>query len=144
MAARLLAALDQSCIAKLVLLLAVMAHRHVVHCPADAVKSSADAAAREQLAKVVEVLVADKVASFDDCVAWARLKFQDYFHDRIAQLTYTFPEDAITSTGAPFWSAPKRFPHPVKFDAADPAHASFMQVRAADSVVSLVGGVQVL
>jgi hypothetical protein len=40
------------------------------------VKSSADAAAREQLAKVVEVLVRDKVASFDDCIAWARLKFQ--------------------------------------------------------------------
>jgi hypothetical protein len=30
----------------------------------------------EQLAKVVEVLVRDKVASFDDCIAWARLKFQ--------------------------------------------------------------------
>jgi hypothetical protein len=44
--------------------------------PAEAVKSSADAAAREQLAKVVEVLVADKVASFEDCIAWARLKFQ--------------------------------------------------------------------
>jgi hypothetical protein len=53
---------------------------------------------------------------------------QDYFHDRIAQLTFTFPEDAITSTGAPFWSAPKRFPRPVKFDAADPAHASYVQV----------------
>jgi hypothetical protein len=43
---------------------------------AEAVKSSADAAAREQLAKVVEVLVRDKVASFEDCIAWARLKFQ--------------------------------------------------------------------
>lgn len=42
----------------------------------DTVKSSADAAAREQLAKVVEVLVADKVATFEDCIAWARLKFQ--------------------------------------------------------------------
>jgi len=53
---------------------------------------------------------------------------QDYFHDRIAQLTFTFPEDAVTSTGLPFWSAPKRFPRAVKFDAADPAHASFVQV----------------
>ena len=26
------------------------------------------------------------------------------------QLIFTFPEDAATSTGAPFWSAPKRFP----------------------------------
>eukprot|EP00775_Hariotina_reticulata_P006408 gene6408-6639_t len=97
---------------------------------ADSVKTSDDAAAREALSKVVEVLVADKVSSFDDCIAWARLKFQDYFHDRIAQLTYTFPEDAITSTGAPFWSAPKRFPRPVKFDAADPAQAGFVQAAA--------------
>ena len=43
---------------------------------ADTVRASADAAAREQMAKVVEVLVRDKVAGFDDCVAWARLKFQ--------------------------------------------------------------------
>jgi hypothetical protein len=43
---------------------------------ADTVKTSADAAAREQLAKVVEVLVRDKVSSFEDCVAWGRLKFQ--------------------------------------------------------------------
>jgi Ubiquitin-activating enzyme active site len=41
------------------------------------------------------------------------------FHDRIAQLVYTFPEDSVTSTGAPFWSAPKRFPHPLSFDASD-------------------------
>jgi ubiquitin-activating enzyme E1 len=96
----------------------------------ETVKSSADAAAREQLAKVVEVLVRDKVASFDDCIAWARLKFQDYFHDRIAQLTFTFPEDAVTSTGLPFWSAPKRFPRPVKFDTADSSHTSFVQAAA--------------
>lgn len=59
---------------------------YYMHCPpsflcrvcacADTVKTSADAAAREQLAKVVEVLVRDKVASFEDCIAWARLKFQ--------------------------------------------------------------------
>ncbi len=53
---------------------------------------------------------------------------QDYFHNRIAQLTYTFPEDATTSTGAPFWSAPKRFPRPLNFDPSDKAHAAFVQV----------------
>lgn len=61
---------------------------------------------------------------------------QDYFHDRIAQLTFTFPEDAVTSTGLPFWSAPKRFPRVVKFDAADAAHASFVQVRCAHGLSS--------
>lgn len=51
----------------------------------------------------------------------ALLGVQMQFHDRIAQLVYTFPEDAVTSTGAPFWSAPKRFPHALTFDAADPS-----------------------
>jgi hypothetical protein len=158
------------------------------------VRGSADAAAREQLAKVVEVLASERCTTFEECIAWARTKFQDFFHDRIAQLVYTFPEDAATSTGArggvtwwrrggvvvcfrglgsaglpgaaagalpagsgpphptpphptpphptpphptpphpagaPFWSAPKRFPHVLKFDAADPTHASLVQAGA--------------
>jgi ubiquitin-activating enzyme E1 len=69
------------------------------------------------------------VKSFEECVAWARLHFQEYFHNRVAQLTFTFPEDATTSTGMPFWSAPKRFPTALNFDPKDESHASFMQVR---------------
>lgn len=42
------------------------------------------------------------------------------------QLIFTFPEDAATSTGAPFWSAPKRFPHPLEFSASDPGHLHFV------------------
>ena len=41
---------------------------------------------------------------------------------------YTFPEDAVTSTGNLFWSAPKRFPRPLTFDPQDPSHAAFVQV----------------
>jgi ubiquitin-activating enzyme E1 len=95
-----------------------------------AAEASSDAAAREQLARVVEALVSDGVADFPGAVAWARRKFQQQFHDRVAQLTHTFPEDARTSTGALFWSAPKRFPRPLAFDAADPAHAAFVQAGA--------------
>eukprot|EP00884_Botryococcus_braunii_P010809 jgi/Botrbrau1/1972/Bobra.0052s0015.1 len=94
------------------------------------VRASSDAAAREQMEKVVEVLVTDRCTTFEDCIRWARLKFQTNFYDRIAQLTYTFPEDAVTSTGALFWSAPKRFPRPVVFSPEDPSHASFMQAAA--------------
>jgi len=96
----------------------------------DSVRTSADAAAREQLAKVVDVLCTEQVSSFDDCLAWGRKKFEEYFHDRVAQLVFTFPEDAVTSTGAPFWSAPKRCPHPLKFDAEDVSQASFIQAAA--------------
>lgn len=55
---------------------------------------------------------------------------QAQFHEKIAQLVYTFPEDAVTSTGSLFWSAPKRFPHPLNYDPNDPAHASFVQAAA--------------
>jgi ubiquitin-activating enzyme E1 len=44
---------------------------------------------------------------------------QHHYHDRIAQLVYTFPEDALTSTGASFWSAPKRFPHALDFQVSN-------------------------
>lgn len=46
------------------------------------------------------------------------------------QLIFTFPEDAATSTGAPFWSAPKRFPHPLQFSSADPSHLHFVMAAS--------------
>lgn len=54
------------------------------------------------------------------------IRFEDYFANRVKQLTYTFPEDAATSTGAPFWSAPKRFPRPLQFSTDDPSHLHFL------------------
>lgn len=63
-------------------------------------------------------------------MTWARLRFEDYFVNRIKQLKFTFPEDAATSTGAPFWSAPKRFPHPLQFSAVDPSHLQFIMAAS--------------
>jgi hypothetical protein len=56
----------------------------------DGIRASADAAAREQLARVVEVLAGERVADFDACIAWARLKFNDYFHDRWGRARFEF------------------------------------------------------
>ena len=42
----------------------------------DLVRQASDAASREQLEKVVEVLDTERCATFDDCVAWARSKFE--------------------------------------------------------------------
>jgi ubiquitin-activating enzyme E1 len=53
-------------------------------------------------------------------------RFEDYFANRVKQLTYTFPEDATTSNGTPFWSAPKRFPRPLQFSVDDPSHLCFI------------------
>lgn len=46
--------------------------------------------------------------------------------NRVKQLTFTFPEDATTSSGSPFWSAPKRFPKALEFTSSDPAYLSFI------------------
>jgi ubiquitin-activating enzyme E1 len=68
-------------------------------------------------------------------------RFEDYFSNRVKQLIFTFPEDAATSTGAPFWSAPKRFPHPLEFSAADSSHIHF--IMAASVLRALCFGISV-
>ncbi|XP_057483857.1 ubiquitin-activating enzyme E1 1-like isoform X1 [Actinidia eriantha] len=89
-------------------------------------RNAGDAQARDNLERVLECLDRDRCETFQDCITWARLKFEDYFANRVKQLTYTFPEDAATSTGAPFWSAPKRFPTPLQFSTADLSHLHFI------------------
>lgn len=46
------------------------------------------------------------------------------------QLTFTFPEDATTSNGTPFWSAPKRFPHALEFSVDDMSHLQFIMAAS--------------
>ncbi|KAK9750648.1 hypothetical protein RND81_02G210800 [Saponaria officinalis] len=91
-----------------------------------AMSNVGDAHARGKLERVLECLEKERCKTFDDCIAWARMKFEDYFTNHVKQLTYTFPEDAATSTGAPFWSAPKRFPRPLQFSSSDPSHLHFI------------------
>ncbi|CAA2969374.1 ubiquitin-activating enzyme E1 1-like isoform X2 [Olea europaea subsp. europaea] len=91
-----------------------------------AMRNAGDAQARDNLERILECLDRERCESFQDCIAWARLKFEDYFANRVKQLTYTFPEDAVTSTGVPFWSAPKRFPRPLQFSTDDPSHLHFL------------------
>eukprot|EP00850_Spirogloea_muscicola_P006789 SM000033S12310 [mRNA] locus=s33:1758:6785:+ [translate_table: standard] len=95
-----------------------------------AIRTAGDAQAREAVGRVVDCLVTERCTSFEDCIAWARLRFEDYFASRVKQLTFTFPEDATTSTGAPFWSPPKRFPRALQFDVNDPSHLSFAAAGA--------------
>ena len=97
---------------------------------AAAARSAGDAAARENLEKAAECLLTSRCATYEDCIAWARTRFQEAFYDKIAQLTFTFPEDAVTSTGSPFWSAPKRFPRVVNYASSDAAHLALMRAMA--------------
>ncbi|XP_073525785.1 LOW QUALITY PROTEIN: uncharacterized protein [Phyllobates terribilis] len=93
-------------------------------------RNAGDAQARDTLERVLECLDRDRCENFQDCLTWARLRFEDYFADRVKQLTFTFPEDAVTSTGAPFWSAPKRFPRPLQFSVNDASHLQYVLAAA--------------
>ncbi|XP_073297884.1 ubiquitin-activating enzyme E1 1-like [Primulina huaijiensis] len=93
-------------------------------------KNAGDAQARDTLERVLECLDKDRCDTFQDCITWARFKFEDYFANRVKQLTYTFPEDAATSSGAPFWSAPKRFPRALQFSNYDLSHLQFVLAGA--------------
>lgn len=41
-----------------------------------AVRQASDAAAREQLENIVEVLITERCHTFEDCIAWARRIFE--------------------------------------------------------------------
>lgn len=68
----------------------------------------------------------NKPSNYDDCIEWARLEFEKKFNHDIKQLLYNFPPDAKTSTGAPFWSGPKRAPTPLEFDINNQDHYDFL------------------
>ena len=73
------------------------------------------------------LLIRDKPDSFEECLIWGRNKFQELFHNNALQLLFNFPLDAVTSSGAPFWSGPKRPPTPIIFDVANPFHFAFVK-----------------
>lgn len=64
------------------------------------------------------------------CIEWARIKFEELFHNQISQLLFNFPEDQVTSSGAPFWSGPKRCPKPLKFSTKNDLHVNFIMATA--------------
>lgn len=80
----------------------------------------------ETLEGIQDSLVTHRPLTFEDCIVYARLKFEDLFHNSIVQLLYNFPPDQLTSTGQPFWSGPKRCPKPLVFNPEDPNHLEFV------------------
>ncbi|KAK9765192.1 E1 ubiquitin-activating protein [Basidiobolus ranarum] len=85
---------------------------------------------KEILEGLHNCLVTHKALFFEDCVAWARLQFEEYYHNTILQLLYNFPKDSVTSSGAPFWSGPKRAPDAIKFDPHNSLHLDFVMTAA--------------
>ncbi|KAI0939237.1 hypothetical protein AcV5_000709 [Taiwanofungus camphoratus] len=85
---------------------------------------------KEQVEQLVSYLVTNKPLTFEECVVWARLQFEERFNNAIRQLLFSLPKDAVTSTGQPFWSGPKRAPDPLTFNSNDPTHLQFIIAAA--------------
>lgn len=69
--------------------------------------------------------------TFQDCIEYAVNKFYKYFRDDIMQLLYTYPLDAKTKDGEPFWKLPKRPPTPImNFDSNNILHCTFVTTMA--------------
>lgn len=77
-----------------------------------------------------DYLVTNRPLTFDRCIQWARIQFEQKFSNDIKQLLYSFPKDAVTSTGVPFWSGPKRAPTPIIFDPNNENHMEFIIAAA--------------
>ena len=111
----------------------------------------------EELLQVHRALIGDKPASFEECVRWARLHWQENYHNNIEQLLYNFPRDQTTSSGVPFWSGPKRCPHSLAFTCDNATYFDYVftaanlkaemygvaQCRDKKRVAELVAGVDV-
>uniref|UniRef100_A0A1I7YYQ7 E1 ubiquitin-activating enzyme n=1 Tax=Steinernema glaseri TaxID=37863 RepID=A0A1I7YYQ7_9BILA len=80
----------------------------------------------EMLSEVIKTLIDDRPNNAEDCIKWARLLFDDYYHNTIAQLLFTFPPEQITSQGVKFWSGAKRCPHVLNFDSSKEEHFNFV------------------
>lgn len=70
----------------------------------------------ETLNQIRRTLVDDRPVTFEDCVVWARLKFEDLFNNQIRQLLHNFPPEQLTSSGTKFWSGSKRCPVALTYD----------------------------
>lgn len=84
----------------------------------------------EVLESVKKVLVEERPKDFDDCVRWARLYWEEMYNNQIRQLLYNFPPDQLTTSNTPFWSGPKRCPHPLTFDLNNPLHLDYVTSAA--------------
>ncbi|KAH6557154.1 hypothetical protein KP509_1Z131100 [Ceratopteris richardii] len=104
----------------------------------DSLKKTNPSARLPILETLCDALSRHKPLSFAACIQWARLQFEDLFSNNIKQLSFNFPEDMVTTTGAPFWSGTKRSPVPITFNVMDPLHYCFI-VAAANLQATVYG-----
>ncbi|XP_041836926.1 ubiquitin-like modifier-activating enzyme 1 [Melanotaenia boesemani] len=67
---------------------------------------------------------------WEDCVSWARCKWETLYNNDICQLLHCFPPGQVTSNGLPFWSGSKRCPHALTFDPNNITHMDYVVAAA--------------
>jgi ubiquitin-activating enzyme E1 len=82
----------------------------------------------DHVSQIVSYLVTNKPLTFEECIVWARLQFEEKYNNAIQQLLHSLPKDHVTSTGQPFWSGPKRAPDPLVFDSSDVRQPEYCQI----------------
>lgn len=84
----------------------------------------------EVIEAIYKSLVTDRPKSWTDCVSWAFNHWHTQYSNNIRQLLHNFPPDQLTSSGAPFWSGPKRCPHPLVFNGNNTLHLDYIMAAA--------------
>jgi len=74
--------------------------------------------------------IENRPRSFDDCVSWARLRFEKLYPNKIKQLLHSFPLEMTTPEGNKFWSGAKRPPTVIEFNPEEPLHLDFIRYCA--------------
>lgn len=75
---------------------------------------------------VKRFLVDERPKNFEECISQARFMFARNYTNRIKQLLFNFPPDQTTSTGALFWSGPKKCPSVIEFDINSELHMDYI------------------
>lgn len=74
----------------------------------------------------IKTVITDAPKTFDDCINRAFNMWYNCYRDQIVQLLEKFPPDHRTSSDAPFWSAGKKCPTPLKFDINNNLHTDYI------------------
>ncbi|XP_039403626.1 ubiquitin-like modifier-activating enzyme 7 isoform X7 [Mauremys reevesii] len=72
----------------------------------------------------------EKPCSWQDCVRWARQRWESLYRHTILNLLHAFPPGHETSPGVPFWAGPKRCPRPLEFDCDNSTHMEYIMAAA--------------
>src|ERR1700722_7583199 len=86
----------------------------------------------EQIEQLTSFLVTNKPITFEECIVWARLQFEEKYNNSIRQLLFSLPKDALTKESHLFWSGPKRAPDPLIFNSSDVRQLSLFKLTAAE------------